>query len=95
MHVDSGLYVWFDRTTDNINFGLTPGTVPMVVTSRSLYNDGGSFLFQKCTKRDIKIDAVEHAISILKIEISGTVELDDVRKAQLYSLLTKFDDDDF
>ena len=95
MHVDSGLYVWFDRSTDNINFGLTPGTVPMVVTSRSLYNDGGSFLFQKCTKRDIKIDAVEHAISILKIEISGTVELDDVQKVKLDGFLTQLDDDDY
>lgn len=92
---DVGLCVWFDRNEDVSTYGLTPGTVPIVVTSRSLFNNGGGLLNRKRKKRDVKLDTVEQAISDLELELAGTVELDDVRKAQLHSLLTQLDDDDF
>jgi len=92
---DAGLCVWFDRNEDVSTYGLTPGTVPIVVTSRSLHNNSGGLLTQKRTKRDVKLDAVKHVICDLELELAGTVELDDVQKAQLDGFLKQQDDDDY
>ena len=90
---DAGLRVWFDRDTDSSTFGLTPGTVPIVVTSRSLDNNGGGLLSHKRTKRDIKLDAVERAIRDLEREAAGADERDDATKVQLGGFLKLRDDD--
>ena len=90
---DVGLCVWFDRNEDVSTYGLTPGTVPIVVTSRSLFNNGGGLLGRKFKKRDVKLDTVEQAIRNLELELAGTVELDDVQKVQLGGFLKQQDDD--
>lgn len=90
---DAGLRVWFDRDLDSSTYGLTPGTVPFVVTSRSLDNNGGGLLSHKRTKRDIKLDAVERAIRDLEREDADTDELDDAQKVQLGGFLKLRDDD--
>jgi len=95
LEADSGLSVWFDRNEDVSTYGLTPGAVPMVVTSRSLFNNGGGLLNRKRQKRNIKLDAVEHAINDLERGEIGEDELDDVQKAQLDSFLKQQDDDDY
>jgi len=39
-----------------------------VVTSRSLHGDGGGFLSLLLTKKEVKIERLEHAIDDLKYE---------------------------
>ena len=90
---DAGLLVWFDRDIDSSTFGLTPGTVPYVVTSRSLDNNGGGLLSHKRMKRDIKLDAVEQAIRDLERATDGTDEVDEALKVQLGGFLKLRDDD--
>jgi len=90
---DVGLGVWFDRNEDVSTYGLTPGTVPIVVTSRSLFNNGGGLLNRKRKKCDVKLDTVEQAISDLERGQAGEDELDDVQKVQLDGFLKQQDDD--
>ena len=92
---DVGLGVWFDRNEDVSTYGLTPGTVPIVVTSRSMHNNSGGLLTRKRTKRDVKLDTVEHAINDLERGAIGEDELDDVQKVQLGGFLKQQDDDDY
>ena len=92
---DAGLRVWFDRDLDSSTYGLTPGTVPYVVTSRSLDNSGGGLLSHKRTKRDIKLDAVERAIRDLERDNADADEVDDAQKVQLGDFLKLRDDDEF
>ena len=92
---DAGLCVWFDRNEDVSTYGLTPGTVPIVVTSRSMHNNSGGLLTRKRTKRDVKLDTVEHAINDLERGAIGEDELDDVQKVQLGGFLKQQDDDDY
>jgi tetratricopeptide (TPR) repeat protein len=76
---DPGLCVWFDRDTSwtpDSGLGLSPTTVPLVVTSRSLDNRGGGILNQLRSKRDIKITVLELALSELAAETSKTDEDD-------------------
>jgi hypothetical protein len=90
---DAGLLVWFDRDLDSSAFGFEPGTVPVVVTSRSLDNNGGGLVSHKRTKRDIKLDAVECAIRDLELKAAGADERDDAITVQLESFLKLRDDD--
>ena len=57
--------MWFDRLPDENNRGLTPESLPQVITSRSRFNQGGGYGDIKKSKREVKIDAVEEAIDAL------------------------------
>jgi len=65
LQTDQSLQMWFDRLPDENNRGLTPESLPQVITSRSRYNQGGGYADIKKSKREVKIDAVERAIYAL------------------------------
>ena len=65
LQTDQSLELWFDRLPDENNRGLTPKSLPQVITSRSRFNQGGGYADIKKSKREAKIDAVERAIDAL------------------------------
>jgi uncharacterized protein YwqG len=65
LQTDQSLQMWFDRLPDENNRGLTPESLPQVITSRSRFNQGGGFSRFKKSKQEVKIDAVERAITAL------------------------------
>ena len=65
LQTDQSLQIWFDRLPDENNRGLTPKSLPQVITSRSRFNQGGGYADIKKSKREVKIDAVERAIDAL------------------------------
>ena len=65
LQTDQNLQIWFDRSTDDDDSGLTPESLPQVITSRSRYNQGGGYLVIKKSKQEVKIDAVERAIGAI------------------------------
>ena len=65
LQTDQNLQIWFDRSTDDDDSGLTPASLPQVITSRSRYNQGGGYLVIKKSKQEVKIDAVERAIGAI------------------------------
>ena len=65
LQTDQSLQMWFDRLPDENNRGLIPKSLPQVITSRSRFNQGGGYLAIKKSKREVKIDAVEGAITAL------------------------------
>ena len=93
---DAGLRDWFDRDLDSSTFGLTPGTVPMVITSRSLENDGGGLLSNKRSKRDIKLDAVKWALlAANEDDADDTAEQQAEGASKLQAFLKQMEDDEF
>jgi hypothetical protein len=65
LQTDQSLQIWFDRLPDENHRGLTPASLPQVINSRSRYNQGGGFSSAKQSKQEVKIGAVEQAISAL------------------------------
>jgi len=65
LHTDQSLQMWFDRLPDANNRGLTPESLPQVINSRSRFNQGGGFSSAIKSKQEVKIDAVERAISAI------------------------------
>jgi hypothetical protein len=65
LQTDQSLQMWFDRLPDENNRGLTPASLPQVITSRSRFNQGGGYGDIKKSKQEVKIDAVERAIDAL------------------------------
>ena len=65
LQTDQSLEIWFDRLPDENNRGLTPASLPQVINSRSRFNQGGGFSSAIKNKQEVKIDAVERAISSL------------------------------
>ena len=65
LQTDQSLQIWFDRLPDENNRGLTPESLPQVITSRSRFNQGGGYADIKKSKREVKIDAVEEALDAL------------------------------
>jgi len=66
LHADASIQQWFDRALDfdaDGDLGLTPVVMPRVVTSRSL--DRQTTDSRLMSKREVKIAAVEWAISAL------------------------------
>jgi len=74
----AGLACWLDR---HVRFdlgyepSLCPDAFPVVVTSRSLRNEGGGLLSMKRTKRQVKIDAVERELENL---LNGEADEDEI-----------------
>jgi len=65
LQTDQSLQIWFDRMPDDNDCGLTPASLPQVINSRSRNNQGGGYDDIKKSKREVKIDAIEQAISAL------------------------------
>ena len=64
----SDLEIWFDRpirNTPDSDAGLTPGTVPMVVTSKSVNNRRGGVFPGIQSKQQVKRDAIEAALDAM------------------------------
>ena len=62
------LEAWFDRpihTGPDNSFSLTPDAFPQIVTSRSVRNQGGGYMSNLKTIREVKIDAVQAEIEAL------------------------------
>lgn len=97
MAADYGLCVSFDRDTEwtaDSNISLTPGSVPLVVTSRSLDNEGGGMLSRLRSKRDVKIGVVEAAIQDIEhVEVERDPAKDAVIREQLQHFLNDVGDD--
>ena len=62
LQTNLGLQIWFDRSTDEDDSGLTPESLPHVITSRSRFNQGGGLAMLKQSKQEVKIAAIERAI---------------------------------
>ena len=63
------LEAWFDRpihTRPDNSFSLTPNAFPQIVTSRSIRNQGGGYMSNLKTIREVKIDAVQAEIEALE-----------------------------
>ena len=63
------LEAWFDRpihTGPDNSFSLTPDAFPQIVTSRSVRNQGGGYMSNLKTIREVKIDAVQAEIEALE-----------------------------
>ena len=63
------LEAWFDRpihTGPDNSFSLTPNAFPQIVTSRSIRNQGGGYMSNLKTIREVKIDVVEAEIEALE-----------------------------
>ena len=63
------LEAWFDRpihTGPDNSFSLTPNAFPQIVTSRSIRNQGGGYMSNLKTIREVKIDAVQAEIETLE-----------------------------
>ena len=63
------LEAWFDRpihTGPDNSFSLTPNAFPQIVTSRSVRNQGGGYMSNLKTIREVKIDAVQAEIEALE-----------------------------
>ena len=68
------LEAWFDRpihTRPDNSFSLTPDAFPQIVTSRSVRNQGGGYMSNLKTIREVKIDAVEAEIEALEKPYDG------------------------
>ena len=62
LQTNPGLQMWFDRSPDEDDSGLTPESLPQVITSRSRFNQGGGLAMAKQSKQEVKIAAIERAI---------------------------------
>jgi hypothetical protein len=65
LQTNLGLQMWFDRSADEDDSGLTPESLPQVITSRSRFNQGGGLAMAKQSKQEIKIAAIERAVYAL------------------------------
>jgi len=62
LQTDLGLQIWFDRSADEDDSGLTPDSLPQVITSRSRFNQGGGLAMAKQSKQEVKIATIDRAI---------------------------------
>ena len=62
LQTDLGLQIWFDRSADEDDSGLTPDSLPQVTTSRSRFNQGGGLAMAKQSKQEVKIATIDRAI---------------------------------
>ena len=65
LQTDPYLQIWFDRSTDDDDSGLTPESLPQVITSRSRFNQGGGLAMAKQSKQEVKIAAIERSIGAI------------------------------
>ena len=95
LQTNPGLQMWFDRSPDEDDSGLTPESLPQVITSRSRFNQGGGLAMAKQNKQEIKIAAIERAIDDIDtpevmtedvIAPSALLRATSKRKKKFYSL---------
>lgn len=90
IYQDQSLCVWFDRDTTwaaDAEAGCDPVSIPRVVTSRSLDNNGGGLLTMLQDKAALKITAVEREIERLGADVQADASS---QVAALRSRLDKF-----
>lgn len=63
---DAAIQAWFDRSLERDSFAIDPDSMPRVVTSRSLSNLSSGAVHVR-TKRDIKLEALQQALSALSM----------------------------
>lgn len=71
---DPSLQAWFDRDLDfsaGTELQAGAGTMPIVVTSKSVENRAGGFAMAKQTKQQVKLAAVEREIWRLQVDSEG------------------------
>ena len=89
LHADASIQQWFDRTLDfdaDGDLGLTPVAMPRAITSRSL--DRQATDSRLISKREVKIAAVEWAISaLLAVETVDKKERKEQESAKLREFL--------
>jgi len=63
---DLAIQIWFDRSLERDCYGIDPDSMPRVVTSRSLSNLSSGAVHVR-TKRDIKLEALQLALTALNV----------------------------
>ena len=74
------LEAWFDRpmrTDPENSFSLTPDAFPQIITSRSIRNQGGGYMSNLKTIREVKIEAVQTEIEALETvhDVKETIDV--------------------
>jgi len=85
LRTDRSLEMWFDRLPDKNNRGLTPASLPQVVTSRSRFNQGGGYGDIKRSIQEVKIDAIDSAIDELDASDIPALTPSEVTKVAAHS----------
>ena len=87
------LEAWFDRpihTRPDNSFSLTPDAFPQIVTSRSVRNQGGGYMSNLKTIREVKIDAVQAEIETLETVHDDKETIDVYAQSERLKRLLKY-----
>jgi hypothetical protein len=87
------LEAWFDRpihTGPDNSFSLTPDAFPQIVTSRSVRNQGGGYMSNLKTIREVKIDAVQAEIETLETVHDDKETIDVYAQSERLKRLLKY-----
>ena len=87
------LEAWFDRPiqTDPENrFSLTPDAFPQIITSRSIRNQGGGYVSNLKSIREVKIDAVQTEIEALETVRDDEETIDVYAQSERLKRLLKY-----
>ena len=87
------LEAWFDRpihTGPDNSFSLTPDAFPQVITSRSIRNQGGGYMFHLKTIREVKIEAVQTEIEALETVHDDKETIDVYAQSERLKRLLKY-----
>ena len=88
-----GLETWFDRPMridPENSFSLTPDAFPQVVTSRSVRNQGGGYMSNLKSIREVKIDAVQIEIDALETVRDDKETIDVYAQSERLKRLLKY-----
>lgn len=84
------LQEWFDRSTyiaPDSEISLEPASMPRVVTSRSIHNNGGGILWHKASRGELKLNAVQTALD--RLDEKDGVDVNARRLAELKAKLRR------
>jgi hypothetical protein len=87
------LEAWFDRpiqTDPENSFSLTPDAFPQIVTSRSIRNQGGGYVSNLKSIREVKIDAVQTEIEALETVHDDKETIDVYAQSERLKRLLKY-----
>jgi len=87
------LEAWFDRpmrTDPENSFSLTPDAFPQIITSRSIRNQGGGYVSNLKSIREVKIDAVQTEIEALETVHDDKETIDVYAKSERLKRLLKY-----
>ena len=87
------LEAWFDRpiqTDPENSFSLTPDAFPQIITSRSIRNQGGGYMSNLKSIREVKIDAVQAEIEALETVHNDKDTIDVYAQSERLKRLLKY-----